>query len=402
MTELLMFREQMKTFYKRYEVFILPVVKFIFAFLVLNVLNSRIGYMSRLDNIAIVLIASLLCSFLPVPTVTVFAAIFSLLHMYALSLETALVGLVVYMVIFLLFLRFSTGESLVLLVTTLLCLIKLPYAVPIVMGLVGTPVSALGIGCGVVVYYLLRTIIGEAPNIATMGDEEMMTKIRLLVDGLLDNKAMLVLIAAFTITLIVVYLIRRMAIDHAWTMAIAAGAIVDILVLLIGDLLYNTNVSVVNAILGTIVAVLAAKIVEFFRFCVDYSRTEKVQFEDDEYYYYVKAVPKMTMAAPTKTVKKINTSSRPGGSVQGHRLNGTVQTQRPGGSVQTHRPGSQNRTTVERTYTEGHSQAASPQRSASRRTSVPSDAREHLSGARSMTINSHMTENTSNNEDELL
>jgi hypothetical protein len=262
--------------------------------------------MNKLDNIAIVLIASLLCSFLPVQTVVAFAAIFSLLHMYALSLETVLVGLVVYMVIFLLFLRFSTGESVVLLVTTLLCMIKLPYAVPIVMGLVGTPISALAIGCGVVVYYLLRTITGEAANIATMGDEEMMTKIRLLVDGLLDNKAMLVLIAAFTITLIVVYLIRRMSIDHAWTLAIAAGAIVDILVLLIGDLLYNTNVSVVNAILGTIVAVLVAKVIEFFRFCVDYSRTEKVQFEDDEYYYYVKAVPKMTVAEQQKTVKKIN------------------------------------------------------------------------------------------------
>lgn len=32
-----------------------------------------------------------------------------------------------------------------------------------------------------------------------------------------------------------------------------------------------------------------------------------MQFEDDEYYYYVKAVPKMTVAAPTNTVKKINT-----------------------------------------------------------------------------------------------
>ena len=47
---------------------------------------------------------------------------------------------------------------------------------------------------------------------------------------------------------------------------------------------------------------------------MDYSRTEKVQFEDDEYYYYVKAVPKMTVAAQTKTVKKINTQRRPASS----------------------------------------------------------------------------------------
>ncbi len=33
----------------------------------------------------------------------------------------------------------------------------------------------------------------------------------------------------------------------------------------------------------------------------------KVQFEDDEYYYYVKAVPKMAVAVPEKRVKRITT-----------------------------------------------------------------------------------------------
>ena len=45
---------------------------------------------------------------------------------------------------------------------------------------------------------------------------------------------------------------------------------------------------------------------EFMIFSVDYSRTQRMQFEDDEYYYYVKAVPKIVVSAPEKTVKKIN------------------------------------------------------------------------------------------------
>ena len=47
-------------------------------------------------------------------------------------------------------------------------------------------------------------------------------------------------------------------------------------------------------------------VVEFFEFNLDYNRTEIVQFEDDEYYYYVKAVPKNVIMAPEKTVKRIN------------------------------------------------------------------------------------------------
>ena len=45
---------------------------------------------------------------------------------------------------------------------------------------------------------------------------------------------------------------------------------------------------------------------ELFLFSVDYARSERLQFEDDEYYYYVKAIPKVAMTTPEKTVKKIN------------------------------------------------------------------------------------------------
>ena len=94
------------------------------------------------------------------------------------------------------------------------------------------------------------------------------------------------------------------------------GAIVNVVILLVGDMLYDKNKSVISAILGSVLAIVIGKVVEFFRFCVDYSRTEKVQFEDDEYYYYVKAIPKMTVAAQDKTIKKINTQRRPSQTVR--------------------------------------------------------------------------------------
>lgn len=309
MTGLLEFREKIKLIYSKNEAFILPIAKFLLAFWVLNVVNGQMGYMTKLDNMAVVLIVALLCSFMPTGCITFFAAFFSLMHMYALALETALVGLIVYMLLFLLFLRFTPKESLVVVLTPILCNMGIPYVVPIVMGLVGTPASAVAVSCGVVVYYLIHTVILNAPTISTMGEDEITAKIRLLIDGLLDNKAMMVMIVAFAITVIVVYLVRRMSINYSWTIAIIAGVMTDLVIMLVGDLIYDTNIPVLGAILGAVLAIAVGKVIEFFRFCVDYGRTEKVQFEDDEYYYYVKAVPKMTVAAPTKTVKKINSQS---------------------------------------------------------------------------------------------
>lgn len=313
MTALLELRENLKKIYSRNEAFILPVIKFLLSFIVLSIINGKMGYMTKLDNMAIVLIVSLLCSFLPTGFMAFFAMMFAVLHMYALSIETAAVGLVVFLLLYLLFLKFTAKEALVVVLTPVLCMLKLPYVMPVAMGLIGTPASCVSVGCGVVVYYLLQTVITNAPTINSMGAEEATAKLRLLIDGMLGNKAMLVTIAAFAITVIVVYLIRRMSVDHSWTIAMVAGVMIEVMILLVGDLMYDTNLSIVSALLGAVVTLIACKIIEFFRFCLDYSRTEKVQFEDDEYYYYVKAVPKMTVAAPTNTVKKINTQRRPAG-----------------------------------------------------------------------------------------
>ena len=313
MTDLLEIREKIKLFYSRFEAFILPVVKFLLAFIVLNVLNDRMGYMTQLegriaqlDNIAVVLIVSLMCSFLPTSAMIFFAVIFSLLYMYALSIEVALVGLCMYLVMFLLFFRFSPRDSLVVVLTPLLFALRIPYVMPIAVGLVCGPASIVSLCCGVAVYYLLQAVVGNAPTISTMADSESTAKLRLVIDGILNNREMLVMIGAFAITALAVYLIRRMSIDYSWTIAMVSGALINIVVLLIGDLLYDINISLGWVLLGMLLALAAAKVIEFFRFCVDYSRTEKVQFEDDEYYYYVKAVPKMTVAVSEKTVKRIN------------------------------------------------------------------------------------------------
>ena len=38
-------------------------------------------------------------------------------------------------------------------------------------------------------------------------------------------------------------------------------------------------------------------------------RTERLEYEDDEYYYYVKAVPKACVTTSERSIKKINGSS---------------------------------------------------------------------------------------------
>ena len=315
MTTLLVAKQYVKNFISKYEVDLKPLLKLILALAALMMINSKIGYMHRLDDISIVLIVALMCSFMPMNFIIFVAAAFTVLHMYALSLECAVITLVVFLILFLLYFRFSPKDTLVVLLTPMSFAIGIPYVIPLAMGLIGTPASAISVGCGVVVTFLINYIAEGATALSGM-EEDMATRFRFIIDGFIDNKSMVLMIAAFAVTIIVVYFIRRLSIDYAWTIAIIAGALADVMVLLVGDLMFDTKVSILGLIVGTIFSVLAAKVVEFFALHLDYSRTEKVQFEDDEYYYYVKAVPKITVSAPSKTVKKINTPRKRPASAQ--------------------------------------------------------------------------------------
>lgn len=316
MRTLLEVREVIKKIYGRYEVFIVPALKFLLALVCLLMINGQLGYMNRITRVEIVLIVALLCSFLPYGFMLVFGALFILLHFYALAMEVALVGLCVFLVMTLLFFRFSPRDSLIVLLTPVCFFLKIPYVVPVAMGLIGTPASAVSVGCGVIVYNLISYVSDNATAISALDVTEATARLRMVIDALLDNRAMFVTLAAFAITLIVVYIIRRLSVDYSWTIAIIAGAMLDAVILLVGDLMYDTNVSVLGVIFGSLLAIALTKALQFFVFNVDYSRTEKVQFEDDEYYYYVKAVPKLTVAEPAKTVKRINTQMK--GNPQSH------------------------------------------------------------------------------------
>ncbi len=334
MATLLVIKEQLKSFYSKYEAYIVPVLKFAAAFVSLYLVNRELGYMAQLNSIAIVLIVALLCSFLPLNLIIVIAAAFSLGHVYSLSWECVVVLLVLYLLMFFLYFRFSPKDTIAVLLTPVCFALKVPVVMPLAMGLVGTPASVVSVGCGVIVYYVLGFISSNATAINSLDADGTLVRFRFFLDGILQNKAMLVAVAAFAVTVIVVYLIRRMPVDHSWTIAMITGALMSMVILMLGDLKYNTHISIMGTIIGSIAAVGIVKVLQFFVFNVDYSRTEHIQYEDDEYYYYVKAVPKMAVSIPDKTVTKIDTRKP-----AQHRESAGATAQRSGGQASEHRSG---------------------------------------------------------------
>ncbi|MDE6687793.1 MAG: hypothetical protein K2K17_10805, partial [Lachnospiraceae bacterium] len=214
MAQLLLIREQIKSIYSRYEAFIVPILKFLLALITMIFINHNIGYAERLSGTAVTILVALFCSFLPLNFIVMISAVFILLHLYALSLEAVLVVGALVFLMFLLYFRFAPKDTVLLILTPILFSMKIPYVIPLSAGLVGTPASMVSVGCGVVIYYALSYVSLNASVLVASDTETVFEKIRTLIDAIIQNKEMLMVIVAFSATILTVYLIRRLSVDH--------------------------------------------------------------------------------------------------------------------------------------------------------------------------------------------
>ena len=136
----------------------------------------------------------------------------------------------------------------------------------------------------------------------------MTDKLQIMADGRVQNWGMWIAVVAFVAVILLVHLIRTRSFDHAWRISIITGGVAYVFIMLVGSFGMNLNatVAMVPLLICTIAAVLLALVLEFFAFGGDYSRAERLEYEDDEYFYYVKAVPKASVATSERSIKKIN------------------------------------------------------------------------------------------------
>ena len=303
---LLELREKMKKIYASYNVYIRPAVKFVLALLSFIVLNASIGYMSKLNNPFLSILLSVLCAFLPGQLMILVLSLFMMAHLYAISAELAVIALCVLVVMYLLYLRFAPKMGYVIIITLMMCGLKLYAAVPVIIGIGLGAASIVPVSFGMLIYVIVKTASEYEAALTNSSVTDTVQHISYLAESFVNDRAFVVMVLAAVVTIIVIACIKRMTIDNAWTYALIAGAVVEFLIYIVGILALHAKFGIVSLILGLIIGIVGGYVCKVLLFSVDYKRTEYVQFEDDEYYYYVKAVPKVTVVNEDVRVKQIN------------------------------------------------------------------------------------------------
>lgn len=302
----LVLKERLRSFYGKYGAFTNGAIKFGYSLMAILMLNQNIGFMTKLKNPFVPLVLALVCAFLPSGAIAFLLAAIMLMHIYTVSFEIALITAVFLIIVALLYYGFQPGDSYWLVLTPVAFILKIPFAVPLLAGLSGSLVTVIPVSCGVVIYYVLMYVKQNAGVLTNDASVDITQKFVLIIKALVSNKFMLVMICMCVVGILVVYLLKTLSIDYAWILAIILGTIVQLAAVFVGDYLFDVSIPIGELVVGAVIALVLAGLYHFFVFAVDYSRTEYTQFEDDDYVYYVKAVPKVAVSKPDVRVQRIN------------------------------------------------------------------------------------------------
>lgn len=299
-------RGKLVQFYAQYSKFIDKGIQFVLALITFWVINSNVGFMKLAASPLVSVALAVIAMFLPMNFTLLIAAILLLAHMYALSLGAVITTAIIFVILYIFFLRLTPDYAVLVILTPVAFALKIPYIIPVICGLMAGPVALFSVGSGVVVYYMMAYVKKSSGSLEASGIKAMLGVATKYIQHVITNKEMWIMIIAFIIAFFVTYTLRRAAMDHAWKVAIVVGTVVNVIVVAAGNIAMGVNTSYGALMVGSVGTILVGLVLEVFYFAVDYTRCENVQYEDDEYYYYVKAVPKVALAATEKTVKHIN------------------------------------------------------------------------------------------------
>ncbi len=302
-TNILIFRKIAREIYQRYQKIFGFVFKFVLTLIAYSELTKVFSYAPTLNKGIVKFGFGLAGAILPLIITTLLFMLVTVYEIYVASPLLALLLLVIMIVLYCFAARFSGKCAYALVAIPLLMRINLHYFIPMLMGLTAGPMAIFPAAVGVILYYVMGVINGVAAdaNIST-ADDALATYLKVL-NGIMSNTQMIYTIIAFSVVIFVMWLFKKLKYEFVMELDILVGCFTMLNCFFISVLNFGMIEHMGKIVLGTLLSTLILFVVQFFMLLLNYTKAQNLQFQDDEYYYYVKAVPKIDVEIPERFVK---------------------------------------------------------------------------------------------------
>ncbi len=298
-------RSRIRSFLVRSEAWLRRLANCIWAVVCLLVMRQMFGFHELLSSNMILIPLGIICFFVPLSAAGLIMMIYTTLQVMSLSQSAGVMLFLMFMLSYIFSNAYQARQLTHFVGVTVLYRMHIPYLAPLWAGLFGNISEVTTIICGSVISFYLKTVHDSVPQIADAPDTVNALD---LVQSMVSNPMFFVYELAIVGMFVMVWLFRSSKLKHSWVWAVIFGTLTEFVIMLGGSLFLNDSRGLTQITVGSLVTLIVGILLFFVFQDLDFKRVETVQFSDDEYYYYVTAVPRIRLAEEDKEIKKITGS----------------------------------------------------------------------------------------------
>lgn len=306
MTSFMVVRDRLRKFIQANEIAVSRCGHGVLCFIGLLTIMTSFPYAEGLNRIWILIPMTVAGAFMPLSAVGLLLTVFLLINLSSLSMPLAGITAVSFLISYM-FCGVYQAKKVHLVVGGVVARqLSVPFAIPVQAALLGTAGEVVTIICtGFISFFLHEVYL----NIGMFIDSESkFTVADFMQEKIIANQIFYVYMLAMVSLFLTVYIIRTRNILHAWVWSVLGGVSIEFLIMLAGYLFVGGSSSIPMLIVANVFTLVLGLATSYLYQDLDYTRIEKVQFEDDDYYYYVTAVPKIRLTDEEVSIKRINSS----------------------------------------------------------------------------------------------
>ena len=265
----------------------LAVGRLIFALCIFFYINTTLGAFQKLSSPIVSIILSALSIVLPLPIIMLMAFGLIALHIFKISIVLLAGYIVILSVMFLLVFRICPDKWIVVFATLILFGIRMPYLVPLLLGIV--------FSSSIVVPGLVATILALFLDMASKykvtTEVQSISAISETYSSFAKDGFIIMWLIAIGVTIIVISIVKTLNIKNSKEIALIFGGFIQIVLLIGLKIILNVDINILLTVVLGLLSIIISIVVLWAFFPFNYKATEYVEFFDDEYYYFVRAVP---------------------------------------------------------------------------------------------------------------
>ena len=267
------------------------------------IINHYFGYIEFLTDPLFAIILAIACAFIPMRAGGLVVIIYTFVQLTGLSGQVALVALILIVASYGISVFYGAKHIFNISYIPIAMQIQMPYPIVVGSALFGNMRDVTSVICGGVISFYLKTIRENASLFIEENSD--ITVVDVIAQKMVANPLLYIYVTSLVVMFVAIILIRNLKISRSWLVALLVGIFAEMAIMLIGYVITGNISRVPVLLMANVVAFIVGFAMTYIFRDLDYERVERVQFEDDDYVYYVTAIPKIELAKEEKRVTRI-------------------------------------------------------------------------------------------------